>query len=202
MPITPRHLLNRTVYLDKAYIADLFEVLTGESPSTVITMNEGKKAGAAVPFFSGEISAQESRSFSVSTLQMLSRALPDLEQEPRLDPNAFTSGMTSQFGWLEGELTVMKAKASVAERATGELKTLASDSFFQLRLRPGASFALITTPEYFLHGFNTFLRMQETVLKEMSIPVRAYVRTLAAQSYYQGEWVAVPLVVLERESDG
>ena len=165
-------------------------------------MNQGKKAGAAVPFFSGEVSAQESRAFSVSTFQMLLKALPDLKLEPDLDEKTFSSGMASQYGWIDGELTVFKAKSSVAERETGKHNTVASDAFFQLRPRPGVSFALITTPEYFSLGFDTFLRMQDTVLKEMSIPVRAYVRTVAAQSYYKEEWISMPLVVLEREGDG
>lgn len=199
--MSPRELLNRLVYLDRGYIADLYEVLTGESPSTLITTNQGKEAGATLPIFSGKISAQESRAFSVSTLQMLLKALPDLKLEPELDEKTFSSGMSSQYGWIEGELTVFKAKSSVAEREIGKHKTLASDAFFQLRPRPGTSLALITIPEYFSLGFDAFLRMQDTVLKEMSIPVRAYVRTVAAQSYYGGEWVAMPLVVLERNGD-
>jgi hypothetical protein len=34
----------------------------------------------------------------------------------------------------------------------------------------------------------------------MSIPVRAYVRILAAHDHFK-QWIAIPLVLLERESD-
>lgn len=199
--MSPRELLNRLVYLDRGYIADLHEVLTGQSPSTLITLNQAKKASAGIPVFSAEISAQETRAFSISTFQMLVKALPDLEREPTLDPDQFTSGMTSQYGWIEGELTVFKAKSSVPDQSTGEFKTLASDAFFHLRPRPGVDIAFITTPEYFALGMEAFLRMQDTVLKEMSLPVRTFIRVTAAQSY-TGQWVAVPLVILERDSEG
>jgi hypothetical protein len=198
--MAPRDLLNRLVYLDRAYIADLYEVLTGVSPSTLITLNQGKKAGATIPVFSAEISAQETRAFSVSTFQMLVKALPDLEREPRLDPGQFTSGMPSQYGWIEGELTVFKAKSSIPD-AAGGFKTLASDSFFHIRPRPGVDIAFITTPEYFSLGMEAFLRMQDTVLKEMSLPVRAFIRATAAQGY-SGQWVGVPLVILEQDDEG
>ena len=198
---SPRALLNRLVYLDRAYIADLYEVLTGVSPSTLITLNQGKKAGAAIPLFSAEISAQETRAYSVSTFQMLVEALPDLEREPTLDPVRFTSGMSSQYGWVEGELTVFKAKSSVLDQETGEYRTLASDAFFHLRPSPGIDLAFITTPEYFSLGMEAFLRMQDTVLKEMSLPVRAFIRATAAQGY-SGQWVAVPLVILEQGGEG
>jgi hypothetical protein len=198
--MTPRTLLDSLVYLDKGYIADLYEVTTGESPSTLVTKNQGKKAGAVIPIFSAEVSAQETRSFPVSTFAMLSKTLGYLDQEPKLDRKSFRSGMSSMCGWIEGELTVFKVKSSVLERNTGEHKTLSSEGYFQLRIEPGFSFALITTPEYFALGLDTFLKMQDTLLKEMSIPVRVFLRALAAKDH-TSQWVAVPLVVLERQDD-
>jgi hypothetical protein len=199
--MSPRTLLDSLVYLDKGYIADLYEVLTGESPSTLITKNEGKKAGAQIPIFSAEISAQETRSFPVSTFAMLSSTMSMLEQEPDLNLSDLRSDMSSKYGWVDGQLTVFKVRSTVLERKTGEHKTLASDAFFQVRVEAGVDLALITTPEYFSLGLGTFLRMQDTMLKEMSLPIRAFVRALAAQSH-SGQWVAVPLVVFERQHGG
>lgn len=196
----PRKLLEQLVYLDRAYVADLYEVVTGESPSTQITKNQSKKAGAQIPVFSAEVSAEETRSFPVSTFAMLSKVLPVLEVEPSLDPQSFQTKMSSRYGWIDGELTVFKVKSSRREHS-GEYTTLAADAFFQLRARPAVDLALITAPDYFAYGLSTFLRMQDTLLKEMSLPVHAFVRTLAAQSH-TGQWVAVPLVVMERGYGG
>lgn len=191
-------LLNRLVYLDRAYVSDLYEVVTGESPGTQITRSQAKRAGAAVPVFSAEVSAQETRSYPLSTFAMLQTVLPDLKENPDLDPALFEAEMSSRYGWIEGELTVFKVQSTVRESRTGEQKTLASDAFFQIRTRKCEDLALITTPEYFASGLDNFIRMQDTLLKEMSIPVRAYMRVMSANSHH-GQWVVVPLVILERE---
>lgn len=190
-------LLESLVYLDKGYIADLYEVVTGKSPSTVITRNQGAKADVQIPIFSAGISAQETRAFPVSTLQMLVETLPDIEKRPALDPATFEPGMKSKYGWVEGELTVFKVTSKTMGSSNGTEHILGTDSFFHLRPKPGVDYALITTPDYFSLGLDAFLRMQDTLIKEMSLPVRAYIRTLAAQSHTK-QWVAVPLVILER----
>jgi hypothetical protein len=198
--MTPRDLLEATLYIDRGYIADLYEVVTGQSPSTLITKNQSKKAGAAIPVFSAEVSAQEIRSFPVSTFAMLTATLKVLDNDDALDASSFESGMTSQSGWIKGELTVFKTRSTVLRQKSGEHETLAEDEYFQLRQKPNVDIALITTPEYFSLGLDTFLKMQKTLLKEMSLPVKAYVRVMAAQSHDR-QWVGVPLVILERRGD-
>lgn len=187
------------IYLDRDYIADLFEVTTGKSPSTTITKNQGKKAGALIPMFSAEVSAQETRSFKVSTLGMLVKTWPSLSSEPSLDPSKFMSGMASKYGWFDGELSVYQAKSSLT-RASGESEVTAESEHFHIRQSPDTALSLITTPEYFLSGLGTLVKLQKTVLKEMSIPVRAYVRVMAAHDHFK-HWIAVPLLMLERTLD-
>ncbi|HJV53880.1 MAG TPA: hypothetical protein VJ652_20605 [Noviherbaspirillum sp.] len=188
------------VYLDRDYIADLYEVTTGKSPSTTITKNQGKKAGAVIPVFSAEVSAQETRSFKVSTIGMLAQTWSALSVEPELDPSTFASEMISQYGWFNGELSVYQAKSSV-QRANGENEVTAESEHFHIRQSPTSALSLITTPEYFLSGLGALMKLQKTVLKEMSIPVRAYVRVMAAHDHLK-HWIAIPLVMLERESNG
>jgi hypothetical protein len=188
--MTTRTLLDSVIYYDKGYIADLYEVTSGTSPKTLITRNQGKKAGIQIPVFSAEVSAQETRSFPISTLEMLANTLTVLEKDSSLDPSTFGPEMPSKLGWIEGELTVFKSRSTVLENKTGEHKALANDAFFQLRVKPGLAFALITTPEYFALGLDTLLKMQDTILRKMSIPVRALLRTFAAQDH-MNQWIAV-----------
>lgn len=199
MPL--RRLLNRLVYLDTAYVSDLYEVVTGKSPKTVIAKNQGKKAGASIPLFSAEVSAQETRSYTVSSLQMLASVLDALNEEPAVEPADLHPAMSSRYGWLQGELSAFAVKSTVLDSKSGEQNVLASDAYFQLRGGHGADFALITTPEYFAPGMGTFLKMQQTALKELKIPVRTYARLPAARDH-MGQWVAVPLLILEQELDG
>jgi hypothetical protein len=184
------------IYLDREYIADLYEVATGQSPETTITSSQGKKAGASIPVFSAEVSAQETRSFKISTLGMLAHAWDSFNAEPDVDFSNFSLEMRSQYGWCNGELSVYKVKTSVS-RSDGTSDVLAESEHFQIRQSPESSLSLITTPEYFVSGLGTLVKLQKTVLKKMSIPVRAFVRVFAAQDHAK-QWVAVPLVILER----
>lgn len=198
MPL--RRLLNHLVYLDTGYISDLYEVVTGTSPKTVIAKNQGKKAGASIPLFSAEVSAQETRSYTVSSLQMLASLLDALNEESAIEPTTLRPAMSSKYGWLQGELSAFAVKSTVLDSSSGEQKVLASDAYFMLHGEHG-DFALITTPEYFAPGMGTFLKMQQTALKELKIPVRIYARLPAARDH-MGQWVAVPLLILEQERDG
>lgn len=189
----------KLIYLDRDYIADFYEVTTGESPSTTVTKNQSKKAGATIPVFSAEVCAQETRSYKVSTLEMLALTWDKLNAEPDIDSTKFASGMTSRYGWFEGALSVYQAKSST--QRGGEVQVTAESEHFHIRQSPTSALSLITTPEYFLSGLGTLVKLQKTVLKEMSIPVRAYVRVMAAHDHLK-QWIAIPLVLLERESDG
>ena len=189
-------LLKSLVYFDTGYIADLYEVVTGLSPKTQITKNQGKKAGANIPLFSAEVSSQETRSFSVSSFQMLTEIMSTLNNELELNPSTFQLEMQSKYGWITGNLSVFNVRSSVAKSGTGEDKTLATDNFFHLKISSEIDFALITTPEYFSPGLDAFVKLQDTILKRMSIPVRAYVRVMAAKSHMD-QWVAIPLLIFE-----
>lgn len=196
----PADLHRALIYLDRDFIADLYEVTTGKSPATTITKNQGKKAGAGISVFSAEVSAQETRTFKVSTFEMLLQTWPKLELEPAIDTALFEPGMRSRYGWFEGELSVFTAKSSV-QKTGQEPEVTAESEHFHVRQSPSSALSLITTPEYFTSGLGTLVKLQETILKEMSIPVRAYVRVLAAHDHFK-QWIAIPLVLLEGKFNG
>lgn len=188
--------LKSLVYLDAAFIADFFEAFTGESPDTQISLNQGKKAGASILPFSAEISAQETRSYKFSSNVMLEKTLAEIQSYPFLESNFFVPGMPSQFGWVTGELTVFRVGSTRLTTETGKTEELAHDLLYQIRSSSKSSLALITTPEYFFSGFEAFVRLQKTLLKEMSVPVKAFVRVTAARDY-TNQWIAIPYLITE-----
>lgn len=196
--MTPARLHKQLIYLDRDFIADLYEVTTGVSPSTSITKNQGMKTGISIPIFSADVSAQETRSYKISSFAMLSKTLDSLNLEPDIDAEKLEPGMRSRYGWYEGELSVYLSKSSVV-RSGGAEEITAESEHFNIRQSPTSALSLITTPEYFQSGLGALVKLQKTVLKEMSIPVRAYVRVMAAQDHFK-HWIAVPLVLLERDS--
>lgn len=187
-------LAQRLIYLDSAYISDLYEAITGTAPETVITRNQGKKAAAGIPVFSAEISAQETRSYTVSTLQMLREALPELDKDADLDLSAPPVKATSQYGWIEGELSAFSNRHFV-QKKEGE-ETLATEKMYHIHVDQKTKVALMTTPEYFSSGMDSFARLQGVLVKEISIPIRAYVRLTSVQAW-SGQLVAIPYAILE-----
>ncbi|MES2192182.1 MAG: hypothetical protein V4454_18845 [Pseudomonadota bacterium] len=198
MSKTQSRLLNTLVYLDRAYIADRYEVATGTSPQTTISSAQGGKAGSGIPFLSAEVSAQETKTFSLSTLAMLSKTIENLEKEPTLNSENLKVGVASTFGWVTGRLSVFRATSTMSKAGKSEI--VEESSHFSLKTDANLNFAFITTPEYFYSGFDTLLKIQRTVMKDMQWPVRAFVRVLPAQGHV-AEWIAVPLIILEESKE-
>jgi hypothetical protein len=191
-------LLHRIVYLDRDYIAGAYEALTGNSPTTQITKNEGKKAGAQIPFFAAEVSATETRSFGISSIGMLEKILPKLNDLPTLEASDLQLGNRSSIGWIAGEMSVFMVNLKRKEAFQSEDKIVASEKYFAIHCKNSIIAALITTNNYFSSGVDALLKLYETVLAQHGIQVTALVRVYPAKSDF-GEWVAVPLVIVENE---
>lgn len=184
------------IYLDRDYIAGRYEILSGQSPSTQIIKTQGKKAGGAIPIFSAEISAVETRTFSISTLEMLANVLPTLSEQPEITSKSFKAGMHSQVGWIDAKLQTLTATPSSGVKGTPNYREGEQQACFALH-GSTTKLALITTPEYFSSGLDALLKMHKVLLRDMSAPVRALVRVIAAQNYMD-EWIAIPYVMYER----
>jgi len=213
MPLSD--LLSKIVYLDRDYVSGAYEAYLGESPTTQVTKSEGMKAGAQIPFFSAGVSATESRSFSISTLGMLDRLMPELSKFPTLNKTLMAHGRSSAIGWIEGSLCVYKVVVKSTNpidpnkkihyqlsRSSDSMfqeysQEKASQTYFAIHGTEGIKLALITTPDYFSSGIDALTGLYETVLDKVVIPVKALVRVFAATSSFN-EWITVPLVVLEQ----
>lgn len=190
-----RTLSNNLVYLDKDFIADRYELHSGENAATTITRLQGKKAGANLLPFSAEISVQETRSYALSTLQMLSQLWPELAEQPAVNVSEYAERSASEYGWVQGHLSTFQVR-SKSQRDGQEVVT-AQSSHFQLRgLEHGRYIDLITTPDYFASGFNALLPLQMTLLNKFALPVCMYMRLLPAKDHAEN-WIAVPLVIVE-----
>ena len=202
------HLLHRLIYLDRDFISGAYEEITGNAPTTQITKNEGKNAGAKIPFFSAGLSAAETKTFSVSSLGMLRELLPKLETAETLTKDSFGNRKPSRIGWIEGEFSIFKVEVKEMGKSHDQLSRIsrggvqfhnpivASETYFGIHGATGLKLALVTTADYFASGLNALTNLYATVLEETTIPVRALVRVIASRSTFN-EWIAIPLVILE-----
>lgn len=187
-------LLHRLVYLDRDYIAGAYEAISGTSAQTLISKTEGKKAGVALSLFNGELSAGETRAFSLSTIAMLKQVLKDLEALPELQPLGDEYVAHSKIGWIEGDLSVKKVVLN--EHKDGEKREVASQKFFGIDRAAGGKVALLTTPEYFSSGIGSYPDLYETMLGFNRLRVRMLARAYPAATDFKEE-IVVPLVILE-----
>lgn len=188
-------LLQDLLYLDRDFISSYYEVVTGEVATTHFTHQEGKKAGAAIPIFSAELSAVEIKSYNVSSLQMLGKVMQPLSESPKLDLQALAGKKKTGYGWINGRLSVAVTK-STRRASDGEEKVLAEDRYFTLHPNTEPSLALVTAESNFQSGVNALTRLQSTILKDFSLNVRAFLRVLPSSTHI-GHLIAIPLVVLE-----
>ena len=190
-----KDLLQSLVYLDKDYIADSYEAWSGESAEVTLTKHSGKTAGANPLPFSAAVSAQETRSYPVSTLHMLAQLWPDLAEQPAVNVSEYAERSASEFGWVQGTLSTFQVR-SKTQRDGQEVVTAQSSHFHLRGLEHGRYVDLITTPDYFTSGFNALLPLQMTLLAKFALPVCMYMRLLPAKDHAEN-WIAVPLVIVE-----
>jgi hypothetical protein len=183
------------VYLDRDFIAGKYELVSGQSPSSQITKTQGKKAGAAIPIFSAEVSAVETRTFPISTLEMLATVMSLISAEGDLDPSTFKRDTRSQVGWVTGKLGTMSAKPSKGVPGTPTYEAGEEQGCFTLQ-HGSLKLALIATPDYFASGLDALIKMHKVLLRDLTMPVRAFVRVIPAQNYTD-HWIAIPYVMYE-----
>lgn len=191
-------LYSNLIYLDRDYVAGKYELVSGQSPSSQITKSQAKKAGAALPIFSAEVSAVETRTFPISTLEMLATVMPALDQEEDLSSKEFRKGMPSKIGWVSGELATLVVSKSKGQPGSVDYEKGEEQGYFMLE-GDQLKLALITTPDYFVSGLDALTKMQHVLVRDLAIPVRAFVRVIAAQSYVN-QWIAIPYVIYERRA--
>jgi hypothetical protein len=192
-------LYSSLVYLDRDFVAGKYEIISGQSPSSQITKTQGKKAGAAIPVFSAEVSAVETRSFPISTLEMLAAVIPTIREEGDIDPSTFRRDMPSRVGWVTATLGTLTARPSKGAQGTPTYEQGDEQGCFTLQ-SGSVELALITTPDYFVSGLDALLKMHKVLLRDLTMPVRAFVRVIAAQNYMD-DWIAIPYVMHEHSGD-
>jgi len=186
------------LYLDRAFISALYETKTGAQAETKITSSDTIHASARIPIFSGGASSIESRSYSISTIGMLSELKDHLAAYPEID----AAGAASSHGyfWADGTLTVHVFTRSKTERdpATGKSarKKSSEQPYFAIDAS-GLTFALIPTDDYFMSGIVGLRELHDTVVGSVDIKVKALLRVISAQTSFQ-QFIAIPLVVYEQ----
>jgi len=178
--------LDRLVYLDLEFISRKFEEIFGVDPATKVTRQLGASAGIKAFFANGGITTQESRTYSVTSREMLRRLWTHLNEHYEKF-TAFENYQGTKLVWVAGNLTVGEWK----QRG----KELPGYEYFELK-HAGDRTALLTQQSYFAAGFAQVLHASPALKGNIGIPVRCLARIMwhvkDAKNY-----VACPYVIAE-----
>lgn len=204
---SPRPLLERLIYLDPDFVSRLYETEFKVNPETKITRTQGLHASAAIPVFSGGGSSSESRTYGVSTMEMLEKLEARMQSYPDFSDMSLPADGPSKICWLSGHLsigvithfrksttiTILGRPASSTEPNNGEC--LGEERYF--RVHAGSiEVALSPKDDYFASGVSAFRELTKIAVEQLALPCRALVRVFAASTPF-GERLATPLVILD-----
>ncbi|HBO4529607.1 TPA: hypothetical protein L4U56_003961 [Pseudomonas aeruginosa] len=204
-----KRLSEKLIYLDSDFISRLYESEFNYSPKTQITRTEGIQASASLALFSGGGNSSESRSYSVSSLEMLDRLGKRLKSYPEFCSLDYKMDSPSAYCWLEGILGVSKIEVTRKTHTItligkpdpnrpGKSSGIIGEEVFFSFKSGDSNFALSPTDQYFMSGIAAFKGLTHIVVDRLSIPSRALVRVFSANTSF-GEWIATPLVIYDTD---
>jgi hypothetical protein len=178
--------LDMLVYLDLEFVSRKFEELIGVDPATKIAQQKGPSAGIKALFANAGITTQESRTYSVTSCEMVRRLWTHLTEQYE-SFTAFENYKGTRVVWLTGNLTVGEWKERGNETPGYE--------YFELK-HDGEHTAFLAQESYFSAGFAQVLRASPALKGNIGIPVRCLARVMwhvdDAKNY-----VACPYVIVE-----
>jgi len=174
------------IYLDLEFISRKYEEKFGADPATKITKQEGGSAGMKALFANAGITTHESRTYSITSRQMLHALWSQLlSSYPTF--SEFENYKGTRITWLEGVLTL-----GVWRNANSQDRGY---EFYELKHNSERT-ALLTEENYFSAGFARIFGASCALKGNIGIPVRCLARVMwhvdDAKNY-----VACPYLILE-----
>lgn len=204
-----KKLPEKLIYLDSEFISNLYEAEFDCSPQTQITRSEGMQASASIAFFSGGGNSSESRTYGISSLEMLDKLKERISKYPDFSSLNYKMDSPSSYCWIKGFLGISKITVTrsthtvtLVGRPTTPNKDLKNgpigeEAFFSFKSGEH-KFALSPTDHYFTSGIAALKGLTHLVIDRLSIPSTALVRVFSANTAF-GEWIATPLVIYDAD---
>lgn len=177
---------DKLIYLDLEFISRKHEEYTGLDPEQKITKSDKASAGIKAVFASAGVSTTESRSYSITSRQMLDKVWEKLEINYN-DIEDFENYKGTRIGWIKGTVTIAEWRNKDGSEKGYE--------YYQLN-HEGENTAFLTNEDYFSAGFSKILSASSALKGNIKIPVRCLARYFwhvdDAKNY-----VACPYVIVE-----
>lgn len=198
----------RLIYLDTDFVSRLYEDEKGVSTKTTITRSQTLEASASIAFFSGGGATTESRSYEISSTQMLSEIRKRLGKYVDFEAKSFGMDSPSSYFWVDGVLSISKIKvtrtrstitfAGSPKNSEQPQKEIVGEEAYFCINGNDFMFALSASDQFFMPGVAAFKGMAHIAIERLGLPCRALVRVFSAQTYAK-EWLATPLIIYDAD---
>ena len=174
------------MYLDLEIVSRKFEEKFGADPQAKFTKQEGGSAAIKAFFANAGISTKESRTYSITSRQMLHSLWDQLVTGyPEFDK--FENYKGTKLLWMSGNLTLGEWRKDKSTEPGYE--------FFQLKKGEERT-VFLANESYFAAGFSRMLSASEVLKVNIGIPVICLARVMWYADQAQN-YVACPYVVIE-----
>ena len=186
---------DRIIYLDPNFVAEKYQSVSGERPTTYLSTSQGRKTDGPPHVFAAEALSVETRSFPNSITEMLGAISDELEKYPAFDPSGFRNYSGTETGWVEGSFTMGEWRETKNYMTSDEVTT--SGLMFEIK---GAEheYALLAQPQLFSANIGSLLTVPDAIRRYIGIPIRALGRAL----YYvedANRFVFTPHLIVEAQ---
>lgn len=206
--MTHHRAFEKLIYVDTDFVSRLYEVEKGVSTKTTITRSQTLEASASIALFSGGGSTTESRSYELSSTQMLSELRKRLAKYPSFESETFNMDSPSAYCWVDGVLTISKIKVTRThstitlagppkQKEAPSKEIVGEEAYFCIK-SVDSKFALSASDQFFLPGIAAFKGMAHIVIKRLGLPCKALVRVFSAQTNAK-EWLTTPLIIYDAD---
>ncbi|MEE3509149.1 hypothetical protein QN399_23365 [Pseudomonas sp. 10C3] len=179
--------LDKLVYLDIEFISRKYEEIREVDPATKFVPQQGGHADVKAFFANAGVTTQESRTYSITSREMLSSVWGTLsEQYPEF--SSFENYQGTRLHWVAGMLGIAEWKKRGSDESGFE--------YFELKVN-GQRMAFLSQESYLSAGFAQVFGASIALKANISIPVRCLVRVMwLAEATHN--YVACPYIIFEQ----
>jgi hypothetical protein len=182
---------DRVVYLDLDFVSRTSDETFQADPQAKITKQQGGSARISAYFANAGVSTQESRTYSITSRQMLHALWKQLRGGyPEFE--GFENYKGTKLVWMSGNLTLGEWRNAEGQEPGYE--------FFQLKKGEERT-VFLANETYFSAGFARMLTASEVLKVNIGIPVVCLARVMWHADQAKN-FVACPYVIIEQSVGG
>jgi hypothetical protein len=188
-------ILTKLIYIDSDFISSIYEEVKKVSPKTQFSKTQGIKADGSIKIFSAGVQSQETKSFTLSSFEMLKDIYDELENYPQFKPKDFKNYKGTQTVWFNGEFT-MGEWVGTKNEATSEAE-IQTHIMYEIKGKD-YDYALLAQPQLFSSNIGSLIEASPAIRRYIGIPIKAFGRVL----YYledANRFVVTPYLIIETE---